>query len=267
LIRHISKCLIENKKEEAEKTLGISKKYFSDNSALKMEANLFSAVLSAKVKSRESMSKIIDAACSSVKNINPRLLEEEKGKLIKDINHTLGQKVYEYRIPKYVDYATLQTLFNESRGAKNQKISEIDKIKLKDNLVERLLIQENPNKISVDKNYNNALYKIIVNKFHKKYENTLTEGQKKLLIKYVSSLMNDNVKDKTEFQNFIIEQRIEISKKLSNIQDKDLREDKEISKKIKKVIEEVKNVNAVTITEQGVLKFMQYLQLVDEVSV
>jgi hypothetical protein len=203
--------LIDNKKEEAQKTLDISKRYFTEGSPLKDELNLFSAVLSSKVNSKDTMLRIVDSACKSSANLNGSLIDEQKSKLIKDINHTLGQNVYEYKVSKYIDYSTLQALFTEARN-KNKKLSEIDKIKLKDGLVQRLVENKKDKPVVFNKQYTNSLQTILVKKFHEKYNDTLTENQKSFLIQYTTSLMSEN---KSNFSSYLLKQKNEILKKIN----------------------------------------------------
>lgn len=263
LMRHISKCIIEDKKDEANKALDISKKFFSEGSPLRNELKLFQSVLSSKVSSRESMNRIVDYACKYASLMNSRMIDEEKSKLIKEINYNLTNGVYDYKIPDYINLSSLQTLFNESRN-KQKRLTEIDKVKFQDSLVSRLMEGKKPEQISFDPKYNTAVYKILIRKFHEKYSTKLTENQKKFLIQYASFLISE---DKKAFSEFVIKENKRILTSLTNIQDKNIKEDKELMKSIGECVEKYKKevVFESLNDEKVILEFLQYIKLSDEV--
>jgi len=265
LVRHISKCLIDDKQQEAIKTLAISKKFFAEGTPLRNELNLFKSVLSSKSVSRDAMTKIIEYACKSAGLMNPRLIDEEKSKLIKEINYNLDDKVYNYKIPKYMDCSSLQMLFNDRRN-KNKKLDEVFKIKVKDALITRLMeSKELSTTTTVNPKYNNTVYKMLVSKFHEKYSSSLTENQKKFLIQYTANLMSE---DSKVFNEFIKKENVRIIRSLKEIKDPKVIKDKELMIKIKECSEKyqkdllVESLN----DEKFVLGFLQYIALADEIS-
>lgn len=263
MIRHISKCIIEDKKAEANKALEISKKFFSEGSPLRNELKLFQSVLSTtKATSRDAIDKIVEYACKSAGLMNPRILDEQKSKLIKEINYTLNQDVYDYKIPGYVNYSSLQLLFNESRARPEKKIDGIDRIKLKDLLVTRLTESVKPPELKLDKTYNNTVYKILVNKFHEKYATKLNENQKKFLIEYTKFLISE---DKNQFAQILKKEGDKIKKVLSNVKDRTLSENKETRKNLTECSEKFAELIKQPVTEKTMIEFLQFIKLVDEV--
>jgi succinate dehydrogenase flavin-adding protein (antitoxin of CptAB toxin-antitoxin module) len=265
LMRHISKCIIEDKKDEANKSVEICKKFFSEGSPLRNELKLFQSVVSSKVSSRDSMNKIIEYACKYASLMNSRILDQEKAKLIKEINYTLSKGVYDYKVPEYVTFSSLQTLFNESRN-KQKKLNGIERIRLQDGLVGRLM--DNAKKplpeVKFNPNHSNAVYKILVNKFHEKYASRLTENQKKFLIQYTSFLISE---DKDSFNAFVNKENSRILSSLTNIKDPKLKEDKELNKKINECVDRYKSkvLSESLNDEKVILEFLQYIKLADEV--
>lgn len=265
LTRHISKCIIDDKKDEANKTLEICKKFFSEGSPLKNELKLFQSVVSSKVASRESMNKIVEYACKYASLMNARIIDEEKSKLIKEVNYTLSKGVYDYKVTNYMNFSSLQMLFNESRN-KQKRLTEIDKVRFQDSLVTRLMdsVNNKPAPVKFDPQHTNTVYKLIVNKFHQKYATSLTENQKKFLIQYAASLITE---DKLAFVNYANKENSRILGTLTNIVDGKLREDKELSKRINECVQKYKkevlfeSLN----DEKTLLEFLQYIKLADEV--
>ncbi len=265
LMHHISKSIIEDKKEQANKALEICKKFFTEGSPLRNELKLFQSVVDSKVKSRESMSKIIEYACKYASLMNSRILDEEKSKLIREINYGLGEKIYDYKVANYMNFSSLQTLFNESRN-KQKRLNEIQKVTFQDSLVTRLMerVSKPVVEVKVDPNHSNAVYKILINKFHQKYASSLTENQKKFLIQYAASMISE---DKNAFVDYANKENTRILSALTNIKDAKVKEDKELTKKIAECVERYKNkiVSESLGDEKVILEFLQYIKLADEV--
>lgn len=263
LVRHISKCLIEDKKEEANKALKISKKFFSEGAPLRNELKLFHSILNSTVKSQDSARKIVEYACRSAGLMNSRMIDEEKSKLIKEINYNLDKCVYDYKVPEYTICASLQILFNESRN-KNKKIDEIEKIKLKDTVISRLTEVKQEAKETFQRNpeYNNALYKIIVNKFHEKYAGRLTENQKSLLMNYATYMISE---DKAKFSEVVLNEAKRINQCLSNIKDTEILKDKDLMKKLSECKTKFAGIKVASLDEASIISLLEYIKLIDEV--
>lgn len=263
LVRHISKCLVEDNKQEANKALTISKKFFSEGSPLRNELKLFQSIMNSTVKSPESARKIVEYACKSAALMNSRMIDEEKSKLIKEINYNLSGNVYEYKVPEYTTYASLQILFNESRN-KNKKMDEIEKIKLKDSLIFKLTEAKKVSEpVKLNPEYNNAVYKIIVSKFHEKYNGRLTENQKNILMQYAAYMISE---DKNKFQKVLESESKRINSVLSNITEASLVKDKDLMNKLNECKKKFCEINfANNIEESAVVTLLEYVKLADEV--
>lgn len=194
--------------------------------------------------------------------MNARILDEEKSKLIKEVNYNLSKKVYDYKIQDYVNYSSLQLLFNESRN-KNKKLDEISKIKLKDTLVNRLCEQKQvQEQVKLKPEIDNTVYRVLVKKFNEKYSGKLTEAQKKFLMQYTLSMLSE---DKKQFNDFLLNEGKKILVSLTNIKDKKILEDKELMHKINECKEKYKKEVLVSKDkEKIVLGMMQYVALVEE---
>jgi len=265
LIRHISKCLLNNYKVGADKALNISKRYFSQGSLLNKELSLFSSIIDTNVKSRHSAQKILSEVYNVASTMNVRELDQEKSKLIKEINYTLGDKTfYNYKIPNYTVYASVQTLLNEVRN-KKKIIGSVDKIKLEDNILEYLVKEDagNTESLQIDSNYNNAVYKFVIERFHKKYEQTLNEAQKKIITKYVVFTISGN---NGVLKSALHKEAKIIKEKLSKVYDEDIRKDKDLMNKLNECYHKFVNMDFEEISEQKILDVLHFMELVEEVN-
>jgi hypothetical protein len=265
LVRHISKCLLEGKKEEADKAMFLSKKYFSIDSPLKEELTLFKIFETTKVKSVDSARKILETVYSASKKINSRKIDEYKSKLIKEINYTFNdENFYNAKVPNYTFLASLQTLLNEARFKKSV-IDEVKKIQLEDYIV-GFLMKETPKKggeeLIVNPQYNAAVYKFVVNRFHQKYDGKLNESQKKLLMKFISFQISGKDKDLKEF---LKKEVVSVGEKIKLIKEETLLKDSDLMKKLKECRERLLGLNFDAIDDSKIFEVLQYLKLVEEI--
>jgi len=263
LIRQISNCLVQKDKKGVSKAMAISKKYFSKGAALREELDLFKTLLDTSVKSKISASRILNEVLSGAEKMNSRKLDVEKSKLIKEINYTFNEKFYKHKIPDYKIYASIYTLLNEQRN-KKKVLSTVDKIKLEDNILEHLISRnvDKPATPQIDPNYNNAVFKFVVQRFHKKYENRLTERQKRLLTKYAVYLISE---DRSVIDSAIKTEVERIEKNLTTIQNVDVIKDKQLMSQLRECYSSLKKIDFSEINEAKILELLKYVKLSEEV--
>jgi hypothetical protein len=265
LIKHVSHCVVNENKDEVDKTLSILKKYFSKGMPLFEDLKLFKTILNTTVKSRESAHKILDNICESASKYNVRDLDLQKSKLIKEINYAYKDKsVYNYKIPHYTVCASVQTLLNNVRN-KKKYLTTIEKVQLEDKVTDFLLLEKINKPAPLKKNpiYNNTVYKLIVNKFHEKYFDKLNENQRNFLMKYSTYLITE---DKEHFKKEILIETKNIKQDLKNIKDKEIVEDEDLMKKINECYENFMVKDFDDVSEENVLVVLQYMQLLNEVN-
>jgi len=267
LIRHVSKCLIESRKDEANKAVALLKKYYKAG-PLREELDLFNHALHSKVRTAEYASKLIAQVLKEARRINARRLDESKTKLIKEINRTFdAASFFAHKIPNYVMYASLQSLLNNATGHK--KLNEsVTCLQLEEKLVtfmlaERTSQQSLAESLKLDPQYNNAVYRIVINKFNEKYAGALNEAQKKLLSKYAVALISENKKVLT---NAIAEELQAAKSSLSVISDTEIAKDKDLVKKISECRQRLEQVRPDDASEATIVAVLQFMSLAEEVS-
>jgi hypothetical protein len=221
--------------------------------------------LDTKLKSNEAARDLINEVLGEGTHINVRKLDEEKSNLIKEINHTIQDKeFYNYKIPNYTVYASIQGLLSDRRN-KKQLFNAVERTQIRENVVEHLIRKDDNSavaKLKIDPNYNNAVYKFIVQRFHKKYDNKLTENQKKFLTKYAVYLISEN---KGVMQSSIQKEVEIIKSKIKEIKDESILKDKDLVGKLNECYKKLVVTNFDTISEENVLNILQYMKLVEEI--
>lgn len=180
LIRYASEKLVENNETNAETALEILNKNFHRNSELFREFRLFNSLVHTRVPTREIARKIIDESRIACKHHDGSKLRSEKSRLIHDVNHQLDQEdFYGKKINEYRVFSTVQALLNEWRGA--QKLSPAEVVSYEQGLENWLIREQGPPPLSQTKQANPLALQLMIEKFNKKYENSLTKDQIQLL--------------------------------------------------------------------------------------
>jgi hypothetical protein len=172
--------------------------------------------------------------------------------LIAKVNRSLTPKFFANYVPNYKDIATLQQIFGE-------KVSIPARMLMERQTIEKMTIGEQ----TLDQ-INEKIDKYVVhsylNAFNKKYSDLL-ENQKSLLKKYMTATEDDN----TDFVVFLNEELQNISSKLNTAHNvAEIKEDKEI---LKKLVEVKKRFNALKdeeIDEKYLQKILKFQKLVNE---
>ena len=117
LVRYISRTLVENREDDAQKAIRILNRRFKAGTQVYREFRLFNSLLTTRVSSGNVVSSIITEARSATRRLNLKELNSEKSKLIREINHSLQDPTFfNQQVVDYKTYATIQTLLNEWRG-------------------------------------------------------------------------------------------------------------------------------------------------------
>ena len=179
LVRYASEKIVVGQKENAEHVMSILNEHFKDDSHLYREFRLFNALVHTRVQNRDTARRIIEESKTACKNHDDNQLRAEKSRLIKAINHDLDQAgFYSRKIPEYKVYATVQTLLNEWRG--DNRLSPAERVKYECVLEEWLTRDPSENTLSQNSKANPLAFKIMIEKFNKKYS-TLNKDQARLL--------------------------------------------------------------------------------------
>lgn len=192
MISTLCESYIDKDQESVKKIISIIKESFKKGTQLQKELQFFNSFLKTRSLSSSSSALIISEAKKACKNhFNQEDLDKEKSKLIKNLNYAFGKgKIFEKKVLNYKMYATIQTLLNEWRK-EDPNFSEIVEYEVKLNewlTTEESLITEQHSEF---RDVDNITFKLMNDKFNKKYQN-LTESQEKLIKNYITSTDKDH---------------------------------------------------------------------------
>lgn len=203
--RHIANLLVSQKHDAIDKATKLYGKYFTGETEIAKEWKLFQALYTTNVTSKEVATNLVERVrgiCEKNTNVVKKL-EEEKTRLIHEINNTLGDKEFFARsVPDYKVQATIQVLLNNWREMRlTESLSEM--ALLEDSLLEHLTRQKTvpQGNAAYLEMTNEEIDSLVVNimseKFNGKFSQELSPEQRTIIESYVFAQQGE-AKEKLE---------------------------------------------------------------------
>ena len=191
LTRQITSETISNSEPKA---VGILRKFFSNNSTLLKEYQIYHALLNKKFEKEASATVLIETLINAHYKLNKSLLRRERYNLVREIKETYNiEDFFKAKVPNYKVYASVYNLLeNQSANLMsvvNSKVAILEHITNKNlpNKPKKEMVMEEYEKF--DKETRALTHKMLMEKFNEKYSG-LAENQKILLKEYVYSVSN-----------------------------------------------------------------------------
>ena len=192
LTRQITSETISNSEPKA---VGILRKFFSNNSTLLKEYQIYHALLNKKFEKEASATVLIETLINAHYKLNKSLLRRERYNLVREIKETYNiEDFFKAKVPNYKIYASVYNLLeNQSANLMsvvNSKVAILEHITNKNlpNKPKKEMVMEEYEKF--DKETRALTHKMLMEKFNEKYSG-LAENQKTLLKEYVYSVSNN----------------------------------------------------------------------------
>lgn len=262
IIRQITSDTLEGKVSPLQKILP---KYFT-NTELGKEYKLYETLLKKTSITESQADVILNTLIETSKTLNRKLLKKQKYNLISEImNHYGLNEFFNHKLPNYKTQAAFYTLleiYNNNKPTDPNYIIEnkmailehLTIAPIKEKSVRNKLIKEFT---SYDKDTRMLAYKIMLEKFNKKYENFSTL-QKSILREILYS--SDNRVSLKEFYN---KKSLEIESQLETLCNQVT--DKVTQIKLNEVVSIIKNHrNTSKITDESLVDLLQYCELINE---
>jgi hypothetical protein len=261
LVRQTTSDLLNNQDSKAVKIL---KKHFT-NTELGKEYSLYSAFVTSPKLSEAKAEILISTILEQYKKLSHETLSKAKYNLIKEIKKTYNlEDFFKAKIENYKPYASVYTIF-ESQNSPSSDTKQIvlNKINLLEHITQESIKDMQAPQSMVeelmheDKEIRLLTYKLLVEKFNKKYQG-LSERQKSVLKEYVAS-----ISDSTNLRKFLNEKLKEIKQEL--IEQTEKVKDKVTKIKTQEVIKFIKPLKeGIAIKDETITGLLQYYELIDE---
>ena len=245
------------------KSVSMFKEFFSKNTEMGKEYELYSILMSKKYKNDSHANQLIEAVVKSRRKLSNRRLANEKFNLIKTIKENYDIKeFFNTRIPNFKIMASIYKLFGTETG--REDFGPVEKTDSFITITEHIIQNKVQNKQKIsefssqDKDLRLLSYQLLVDKFNEKYS-SLNENQKNLLKQYINNVSNTN-----SLKEFIDTEVVKIKKAL-----------KSLLPKVNDSITKIKLSEAISYTDtatksqvvkdKNVVALMRYYELIKEI--
>jgi len=264
LVRQITSDMLEGKDS---KVKGLLKKYFV-KTELGKEYKLYESLLKnvslTEMKANATLSTLLESA----KTLNRGVIKRQKYNLINEIKeHCDLNKFFNHKLPQYKIQAAFYTLLEISSTDKQISTEQVinNKVTILEHLTAAPLSKKVENETldefnKLDKNTKMLTYKIILEKFNKKYEN-FDNNQKLILRELLTSVDN-----KPKLKEFYITKIDEIKNTLNKLNKKTT--DEVVAIKINEIVNSIPTITKTQpIKESNLVDLLQYYDLINELKV
>lgn len=257
LVRQTTADLVQNKDTKAVKIL---KKYFV-NTELGREYHLYNSFNTTEKLSESKAELFVSTVLDQHKKLDESALNKQKYNLIREIKSSYNiDDFFKAKIDNYKLYASIYTVF-ESQKSKDidtkhvfvNKVNILEHIsqdeeKAKENLVQEFMKE--------DKEIRLLAYKLMVEKFNKKYS-TFSERQKQVLKEYISNV-SETESLKKHLNNLIGQIKTELKEAMTKI-------DEPVTKI--RLKETIKLLNPIkqneSVKDDVISNLLQYVELIE----
>ena len=258
LTRQITSETISNSHPKA---VGILKKFFSNNSTLLKEYQIYHALLNKKFEKEANATVLLETLVNAHDKLNKSSLKRERYNLVREVKDTYNiEDFFKAKIPNYKVYASVYNLLE------NKAINPLYIVDSKVIILEHITGKGLPNKPKkdmvmeeyekFDKETRALTYKMLMEKFNEKYSG-LSNNQRLLLKEYVYNISNS-----PKLKRFINE---EINNVKAEIKKLSKSTDKVTQIKLNEVVGLIKPLcKKSSVHDDNVINLLNYYELVNE---
>jgi len=223
LTREVVKSVIGKKEKEKKIVIDILKEFFSKDTLLYKEMQLYQVLCETKNVDKHLAERIVNEVKREREKLNSEDIFREQGSLVKKINKKLTKDVFSNFVPNYKNLATIFQIFNDKSPIRK-------KILLEQEIIENMSAEEKKDKMQP---INNLVYKSFIKKFNNSYGSSLLKEQKTALNEYILSFSDNGLSFKTYLNEEISRLKKELKKSLAI---DEFKEDSEMVEKANKVL-------------------------------
>jgi len=258
LTRQITSETISNSHPKA---VGILKKFFSNNSTLLKEYQIYHALLNKKFNKEANAAVLLETLVNAHSKLNKSALRRERYNLVREIKNVYNlEDFFKAKINNYKVYASVYNLLENNSSnplhVVNSKVIILEHITEKGlpNKPKKDMVMEEYEKF--DKETRALTYKMLMEKFNEKYAG-LNKNQRTLLKEYVYNISNS-----PKLKRFINE---EINNVRAEIKELSKKTDKVTQIKLNEVVSLIKPLcKKSSVHDDNVVNLLNYYELVNE---
>ena len=261
LLRQVTADVISGKKKS--EALSILKRQFNEHTEIGKEIVLYTTLLNEKFDSDKKADYLISETLKEYSKLNKKQIKKDKYNVIKELKeHYNISEFLSSKIPNYRVYASIYKLFEMNQHMKPEEKTEtyfniLENITTKENTLTLSSLSEDNKKD--DKDLRILAYKVLLEKFNKKYSN-LDFNQRKLLRIYINNISNTNSL-REHIESEMPKLKTQLKKYSKNVENKIVKiKLKEAVNSVEKLCE-MKNSN---VKDKVVVTLLRYYELLNE---
>jgi len=249
----ITESIINKDDDRKSKAMAIMKEFFYDTEIAK-EHNIYRSILECREIEKQLAEKIIVEAKRQHELLDKKKLFVEQTELIKMINKNLESEVFNTFVPSYKSLATVSQMFNID-------VSIRDRVLLENRVVEEMVVEHARQEKKLEQ-IDELVMNRFLDKFNNKYSEVLSENQKTLLMKYISSFSDNGL----ELKAYLNEEIAIIKEQIGKLRgDKELC-DSQMNSSAERVLEILESHKEKPINDEMLKDVLKFQQLVEEIS-
>lgn len=249
----ITESIINKNDDKKNKAMSILKEFFNDTEIAK-EHNIYRSILECKGVAPAVAEKIIVESKRQHDTLDKQKLFSEQTALIKMINKNLDTEVFSTFVPSYKSLATISQMFNID-------VSIRDRVLLENKVVEEMVCEEKREEKKLEQIDEIVMNKFL-EKFNSKYSEVLSENQRTLLMKYISSFSDNGL----ELKAYLNEEIGEIRSKITDLMEDKKLCDEQMTGSVKKVLTILESHKDNPIDDEMLKDILKFQDLVKEMS-
>lgn len=254
LVRELTKAAIANDEERSLVITKIVKEHFKKGGELYKELSLYRSLTESNTFDEPHLAdRLIQESKFTYGTMNRNAVFNAQTSLINTINRQLGASVFNNFIPNYRELGNIHHILQGVEDVKSRVI-------LENKLVNRLTGHEQAEQV-VENTYkpiDSLVYRQFIRKFNEEYGTTLSEGQKIIVSKFVTSFADEGV----EFKFFVNEKLNELKIALESYE----AQNPVISEGIQNIFKKFNNFQSLELNEELLLNTLKLQSLVEEIN-
>lgn len=247
----ITESIINKDDEKKSKAMKIIKEFFHDTEVSK-EHEVYRSILGCKGVEKTIAEKIILESKKQHDSLDKNKLFSEQTALIKMINRNLDNEVFSTFVPSYKSLATISQMFNVD-------VSIRDRVLLENMVIEDMVSEEKREEKKLEQIDEIVMNKFL-EKFNTKYSEVLSENQRTLLMKYISSFSDNGL----ELKTYLNEEIGNIKSRIKGMLTNNELCDAQMSKSVDRVLEILDSHSNKPIDEEMLKDVLKFQDLVKE---
>jgi len=262
LVRYMTRKIIENDTNSADKALKILKSRYKKGTALYKEFRLFNSIIATTTSSEGIASRILREAKRAALRHDSTQLNREKSLLIREINHTLNDaEFYKQKVPEYKLYATIQSLLNDWKAPTEDSVIRI--AEYEDDVVCWLMKEKAAGDIDDSfKGIDHFVVKLMTEKLNKKYAESMNTQQHKIIQLYA---LHNNEATQKELIKELDNVRNHSKTLLENYHSSD-KNNSYVVQKLNKIQSAVSDIELTEFTDHKISTFLMLAHLNEELA-